>query len=193
MASGDSSGGMTTISGLTNETVYTVEVAAVTSAGTGVYSELMQTETPGSKSILVIQHVTLLLYIDVYISLKDEVLLHHSYVVLSNIGSDDSSALLCHTNRPRSDRHSGGDWFSPEGTKVGSVGDVPGFERNRDSMLVRLRRTDSDAANGIYKCKVKDKNETYQTVFVGIYINAEGKYSPIFYYTQVNLYHNIIL
>ena len=33
MISGDSSGGMTIISGLTKETVYTVEVAAVTSAG----------------------------------------------------------------------------------------------------------------------------------------------------------------
>ena len=61
MASGDSSGGITTIFGLTKETVYTVEVAAETSAGTGAYSELKETETPGSKSFLVIQHVTLLL------------------------------------------------------------------------------------------------------------------------------------
>ena len=53
MVSGNFSGGMTTISGLTNETVYTVEVAAETSAGIGVYSELMETETPGSKSVMV--------------------------------------------------------------------------------------------------------------------------------------------
>ena len=38
MVSGDSTGGSTTISGLTKETVYTVQVAAETSAGTGVYS-----------------------------------------------------------------------------------------------------------------------------------------------------------
>ena len=49
MAPGDSSGGMTTISGLTKETVYTVEVAAETSAGTGVYSEPQTIETPDSK------------------------------------------------------------------------------------------------------------------------------------------------
>ena len=48
MASGDSSGGMTTISGLTKETVYTVEVAAETSAGTGVYSDLQTIGTPDS-------------------------------------------------------------------------------------------------------------------------------------------------
>ena len=46
MASGDSSGGMTTVSLLTKETVYSVEVAAETSAGTGVYSELQTIETP---------------------------------------------------------------------------------------------------------------------------------------------------
>ncbi|CAI8028403.1 Receptor-type tyrosine-protein phosphatase F, partial [Geodia barretti] len=39
MVSGDSSGGMTTVFGLTKETVYIVQVAAVTSGGTGVYSD----------------------------------------------------------------------------------------------------------------------------------------------------------
>ena len=46
IVSGDSSGGMTTISGLTKETVYTVEVAAETSAGTGVYSRPLTIQTP---------------------------------------------------------------------------------------------------------------------------------------------------
>ena len=39
MASGDSSGGMYEISGLTPSTTYTIEVAAVNSAGTGEYSD----------------------------------------------------------------------------------------------------------------------------------------------------------
>ena len=39
MASGDSSGGMYEISGLTHSTTYAIEVAAVNSAGTGVYSD----------------------------------------------------------------------------------------------------------------------------------------------------------
>ena len=51
IVSGDSSGGMTTISGLTKETVYTVEVAAETSAGTGVYSEPAKFQIPGEKYI----------------------------------------------------------------------------------------------------------------------------------------------
>ena len=51
MVSGDSSGGMTTVSGLTKETVYTVQVAAVTSSGTGNYSQLQTIETPNSEYI----------------------------------------------------------------------------------------------------------------------------------------------
>ena len=39
-----------TISGLNKETVYTFEVAARTSAGTGVYSHLQTIETPDSES-----------------------------------------------------------------------------------------------------------------------------------------------
>ena len=39
----------TIISGLTKETVYTFEVAAVTSAGTGVYSHPLTIETPDSE------------------------------------------------------------------------------------------------------------------------------------------------
>ena len=53
IVSGDSSGGTTTISELMKQTVYTVEVAARTSAGTGagVYSTI---ETPDSKQVFFI-------------------------------------------------------------------------------------------------------------------------------------------
>ena len=43
IASGDSSGGMYQISGLSSATVYTIEVAAVNNAGTGVYSDPINT------------------------------------------------------------------------------------------------------------------------------------------------------
>ena len=45
-------GSMTTVSGLTKETVYTVEMAAeTTSGGTGVYSEPLTIETPDSECV----------------------------------------------------------------------------------------------------------------------------------------------
>ena len=49
MASGDSNGGMFNISELFASTVYTVEVAAVNSVGTGVYSLSVMFETLQSK------------------------------------------------------------------------------------------------------------------------------------------------
>ena len=57
---GDSSGGMTTILGLDKETVYTVEVAAENSAGTGVYSNPQIFHTPDGTVcfFLVLAHFT---------------------------------------------------------------------------------------------------------------------------------------
>ena len=52
MVSGDSSGGMTTISGLNKERVYTVEVAAVNSAGIGEYSDSQKIMIPETQSTL---------------------------------------------------------------------------------------------------------------------------------------------
>ena len=49
MATGDSSGGMYTISGLSAATVYTVEVAAVTSVDIGVYSSPIDQLTSGKR------------------------------------------------------------------------------------------------------------------------------------------------
>ena len=53
--------------------------------------------------------------------------------------------------------------------------DVPGLSRNRDSMVVRLKRTTGTAAEGIYHCEVMDNTETNQRVYVGIY-NGGGMY-----------------
>ena len=52
--SGDSSGGMVTISGLSPATMYTVEVAAETSAGPGVYSDPVPTLTSGNGLTLLV-------------------------------------------------------------------------------------------------------------------------------------------
>ena len=58
VVSGDSSGGTTTISEQMKQTVYTVEVAARTSAGTGVgvYSTI---ETPDSKQVFLLTQTLL--------------------------------------------------------------------------------------------------------------------------------------
>ena len=117
---------------------------------------------------------------DVYLSLNGEVIPNHGYVEISDIGSSDTTALLCHTNKPAPDgANSGGHWFAPDGTIVGGLmsTNVPGFGRNRDPMLVRLRRSNSGTSyEGIYWCDVNDAAETSQTVYVGLYNTGGGMY-----------------
>ena len=54
MATGNSSGGIYTISELSPATVYTIEVAAVNNASTGVYSDPITAETLQSKYVVVV-------------------------------------------------------------------------------------------------------------------------------------------
>ena len=118
---------------------------------------------------------------DVYLSLNGEVIPNHGYVEISDIGiSNDDTALLCHTNKspPPGSTQSGGNWFAPDGDRVGGLDstDVPGFERNRGPMVVRLRRKDGTPNEGIYRCEVNDAAETPQTVYVGLYNTGEGSH-----------------
>ena len=39
-------------------------------------------------------------FADVYLSLGDNIIPNHGYVMISDIGSTVNTALLCHTNRP---------------------------------------------------------------------------------------------
>ena len=117
---------------------------------------------------------------DVYLSLNGEVIPNHGYVEISDIGSSDTTALLCHTNRPvpAGSTHSGGDWFTPDRDRVETLGStaLPGFEMNRGPMLVKLKRTSGTPDEGIYHCDVNDAAETPQTVYVGLYNTGAGMY-----------------
>ena len=129
----------------------------------------------------------------VYLSLKDDIIPKHGYVVISNIGSTDDTALICHTNRPAFDNNgqsnSGGEWIGPDGTAVGAryfnEHAVPGFRRNRGPGIVRLIRytTSRDPSlngmtftppEGIYHCEVEDATLTQQTLYVGLYNSGGG-------------------
>ena len=103
-------------------------------------------------------------------------------MVISDIGSTDDTAIICNTNhftsRPGGRVHSGGDWFPPDGSRVGDrrSDDVPGFDRDRYPMVVRLHRnTASDPpSEGIYYCVVEDDTFINQTVYVGLYNSGGG-------------------
>ena len=117
----------------------------------------------------------------VYLSLNDDIIPNHGYVVISDIGSTDDTALICHTNRPatlNNNAHSGGDWFAPDNKRVDGNA-VPGFRRNRDPMMVRLiRNTATDPpSEGVYHCLVEDNMLTAHTVHVGLFNSRGGIYT----------------
>ena len=118
----------------------------------------------------------LVLLTDIYLSLDGTVIPNHGYVEISGIGFTDASALLCHTNipPPPGSPTSGGDWWAPNGTRVSGTA-VPGFTRNRDPMVVRLKRsTGGTPAEGIYRCTINDAASTPQMVYVGLYTTGGG-------------------
>ena len=138
-----------TIPNLMLSTNYSIRIAAVNSAGTGVFSNatIIQTVEQSECQPFAVITVTHMHYstAGVHLSLRNKLIPNNSYVVMGDIGSTDDTALLCHTNEP-SRRDSEGDWFAPNGTKVGTYTDsiprdVPGFGRNRDPHVVRLKRS----------------------------------------------------
>ena len=187
--------GSVTISSLMSSTTYSIQVAAVNSAGTGVYSDFLSVQTE-SKCVFLTCVLYFCVYIyvlmssdyaysylallDVYLSFNDDIIPNHGYVVINDIGSTDDTSLICHTNRPATlsnNAHSGGDWFAPDETRVNG-NDVPGFRRTRGPMMVRLlRNTATDPpSEGIYHCLVEDDTLTEQTVYVGLYNTGGGIY-----------------
>ena len=116
--------------------------------------------------------------IDVFLHLNGTVIPHNDLLYISDIGPTDDTALLCITNRPpyAGGTTSGGDWFVPDGTRVGSshFNYVQGFERNRGPMVVRLLRRESETpTEGIYRCILQDSTSNNKVVNVGLY-NSEG-------------------
>ena len=121
-------------------------------------------------------YIISVLLTDVYLSLDGTVIPNHGYVEISDIGSTDDSALLCHTNNPPppGSTNSGGDWLAPDGNRV-FVTAVPGVTRNRDPMVVRLWRASGTPPEGIYQCRIQDAASTFQSsVYVGLYNTGEG-------------------
>ena len=111
-----------------------------------------------------------------YISLNG---VNHGYVAISDVGTNEDAALICHTNRPASNGNSGGDWYGPNGNRV--LGNmermtVQGLARNRAAMIVRLfKRSGSSPKEGIYHCVIEDSQNTHHTLYVGLYNNGNGE------------------
>ena len=118
----------------------------------------------------------------VYLTLNGSYIPNHGYVMISDIGSTNDTALVCNTNHPVTlpSQNSGGNWFAPNGARVGgmheTIANVPGFDSDICPMMVRLYRNTATGtpSEGIYYCVVEDDTFTYQTVYVGLYNSGGG-------------------
>ena len=104
-----------------------------------------------------------------YLSLRGDIIPNHGYVVISDIGSTDADALICHTDRPASNGNADpeGYWFAPDGDH-----NVPGFRTNK----IRLLSGSGTPAQGIYHCSIEIQSDQgmFQNVHVGLYHSGEG-------------------
>ena len=125
---------------------------------------------------------------DVWFSLKGTVYQNNSNVILEDIG-EGGDALLCITNQTACCqtsyfgvvRHTSGNWFFPNGTRVPSGVSEWNFYRNRGQMMVRMNRR-RGGVEGIYRCEIPDTLGFTQTIYIGVYSASTGEwvmYTPV--------------
>ena len=137
-----------------------------------------------------------------YVSFRDQTLVNHSYVDLSQVyfSSDGSDSVQCHTDLSTCCTHAEGihrgDWYFPDSTQLPFGG--PLFE-SRGPQRVDIRHKQSGPVpHGIYRCDIQttavhDDTDTSvrETLFVGLYTDS-GKlfvdlecsyYRTLFYHT----------
>ena len=117
-----------------------------------------------------------------YLSLGGHNVINNSYVDIDQIGSNDTSALLCHTNKTdccnttlSPNATALGSWYYSNDTVVGVSGDSNNstafFAVNRGDGVVRLFQNSSSSSNsevGQFYCVIPDANNTDRTVYVNI-------------------------
>ena len=92
---------------------------------------------------------------------------------IGDIGSTNTDALICHTDRPASNGNTNpeGDWFAPDGDS-----NVPGFMVKKAPMIIRLLSGSGAPAQGIYHCSIEVQSDhgMLQSVYVGLYHSGGG-------------------
>ena len=146
---------------------------------------------------LILFYLSLLLLMEVHsqtfphVCFMDQTLANHSYVDLSEVGSDESGSdsVLCHTDLwPCCSSAQGplhrGDWYFPDGNRLNFSGDGGDIYENRNAQRVDLRRrNNANAPVGIYRCDIAtnavhddtDISVRDSPVYVGLYTASGGK------------------
>ena len=120
----------------------------------------------------------------VYLSLNGDTISNNGEVFFSDIGTEDSG-LLCITNRSGCCRSSDaldgvaqGQWYRPNGTRVGTFGmesaidPMDHFYRDRGTRVVRLNRVGNPPERGRFHCEVPNADGD----LVNLYVNIIGEW-----------------
>ena len=116
-----------------------------------------------------------------YVSFRGQTLANHSYVDLSLVGDGSGSdSVQCHTDLSTcctmSQGSHRGDWFFPNGTRLGFpyYNDIYKWRRARRVDL--SRRNNANSPVGIYRCDIhtNDALAVRDTVYVGLYTVSGG-------------------
>ena len=122
-----------------------------------------------------------------YVSFMGQTLANHSYVDLSQVGSDGSGSdsVQCITDLrtccsgPHGPHR--GDWYFPDGTRLPFSRDI--YEQRGDQRVDLRRRNSATPPGGIYRCDIPtnavyDNNDILvrDTVYVGLYTASGGMF-----------------
>ena len=116
-----------------------------------------------------------------YLSLHGVTIPSDSYILISDIGRDDTG-LHCNTDNfdccRASDHPNGtaqGHWYRPNGSQVGSFTQEAAtdptrnfFSRNRAPRIVRLNRNGIPPDTGRFRCEVPNASGGNVTIYVNI-------------------------
>ena len=119
-----------------------------------------------------------------YVSFMGQTLANHSYVDISQVGSDGSgsNSVQCHTDLSTccsgAQGSHRGNWHFPNGYRLPFLGSDDIYE-TRISQRVDLRRSTANEPTGIYRCDIETDavhdDDMRETVYVGLYTSGGGK------------------
>ena len=114
-----------------------------------------------------------------YVSFMGQTLANHSYVDISQVGTDGDT-VQCHTELTTccssTQGPHRGNWYFPNGTILrfeSSKGDIV---RSREAQKLELhRRNNANEPTGMYHCDIPvSDDDKSDTVYVGLYTSVEG-------------------
>ena len=118
-----------------------------------------------------------------YVSFMDQTLASHSYVDISQVGSEGSGSdsVQCHTDLETccigAQGPHRGDWYFPSGDRLPFSG-ADNIYETRGSQRIDLRRGTANEPTGIYRCDIETvavhNDGTRETVYVGLYTSDGG-------------------